>query len=241
MVLELSRVLSKIVVTGAQITPARARWTRFARGSARWALLVAFATLGVGCAHHPMPAAGTGDEGDDATGATEQQAGGDQDHGYSLDDEGESPPPGDVAFEEDKLIPPEDVEGAALTQPPVNAGPADDIQLPEEERVAPTVPVPTPPTNEAPVPQSEGPAAERGFRVQLVAAGSREDAERIAREARTRLAVPVYVEFESPFYKVRAGDFTDRAQALQLRDRARSYGYPEAWVVTTTIRSPQKG
>ena len=64
--------------------------------------------------------------------------------------------------------------------------------------------------------------------------------EEVARVARTRVPEAVHVVFESPYYKVRVGDFHDRAAALQLRDRLRAYGYDQAWVVTTEVQAAPK-
>jgi cell division septation protein DedD len=95
---------------------------------------------------------------------------------------------------------------------------------------------PVEPEVTVPVQEQASPRTGRGFRVQLLAAGDRDEAESMAREARARLRAPVYVVFEAPFYKVRAGDHVDRADALLLRDLARRNGYDGAWVVTTEIR-----
>ena len=41
----------------------------------------------------------------------------------------------------------------------------------------------------------------------------------------------VYLEEEGGNYKIRVGDFTDKADADLLRDRLRREGYPDAWTV----------
>ncbi len=155
---------------------------------------------------------------------------------YRLEQEGTAPPSADVAFEEDSLpggtpaqseTPPEAADANPLSRPAVNS------EVVEEEPVS----VPVEPTVVTPVPPTErvNPAS-RGFRVQLAASTDHAEARRLAREAGQRLGTEVYVEFEAPYYKVRAGDFAGRGPALQLRDRAKGYGYAEAWVVATTIR-----
>jgi cell division protein FtsN len=178
--------------------------------------------------------------------------------GYRVGEEGTTAPGSDVEFKEDDLPKaPEDIVATPVTEtppaqttlpeefaPPAPGTPAPATTSPtitgpamsSTSKVEPSVTTPVPPSVPVPVP----PAQERhelGFRVQLYAGEDRVQAERVAREARTRLGVVVYIQFEAPYYKARAGDFADRAAALLLRDRARSYGYPQAWVVTTPIRS----
>lgn len=78
-----------------------------------------------------------------------------------------------------------------------------------------------------------------GWRVQVFASRAEADAAAVATRARraTGDAVPVYVEWDDPWYKVRAGDHSDRAEAERLRERLTQLGWPEAWVVRTTIRT----
>lgn len=162
--------------------------------------------------------------------------------GYRLEDEGEAPVSDDVAFEEDRLPPaPEDVAGESLEAGSVAAETVENLPPVEgEEKIAPSVQTPIEPSVTTPV---EGRAAtgERGFRVQIGASTDRNGAEELARQARTRTSEAVYVTLESPYYKVRVGDYLDRAAALQLRDRLRANGYPEAWVVTTTVKPSDTG
>ena len=47
----------------------------------------------------------------------------------------------------------------------------------------------------------------------------------------------IYVEFDSPYYKVRIGDFTDRDKATEFREIAREKGYPSPWIVKTKVWS----
>jgi hypothetical protein len=50
--------------------------------------------------------------------------------------------------------------------------------------------------------------------------------------------VPVYVEAEGPWFKVRLGDFATREAAEPLRERLVRLGWTEAWAVRTTIHAP---
>ncbi len=82
-----------------------------------------------------------------------------------------------------------------------------------------------------------GPLA-TGYRVQVFAARDRNVASDAVRRLREqRVSDPIYMEWVDPWYKVRVGDFTDRASAERLRTRLVELGFPEAWIVRTTIRT----
>lgn len=78
-----------------------------------------------------------------------------------------------------------------------------------------------------------------GWRVQIFA--SRDQPEATARATRVREAlgdrVPVYVERDDPWFKVRVGDFAARPAAERLRDELVALGWSDAWAVQTTIRT----
>jgi hypothetical protein len=79
-----------------------------------------------------------------------------------------------------------------------------------------------------------------GFRVQLFATQDIEKATLEKKEAEftfTEAGVGVYIEFDSPMYKVRLGDCTTRDEAEQLRELARVKGYPTSWIVKTKVNS----
>jgi hypothetical protein len=85
--------------------------------------------------------------------------------------------------------------------------------------------------------QPRGEALASGWRVQVFA--SRAEAEAAAAATRVRDALgdraPVYVERDEPWFKVRAGDFADRAGAEALRQELAGLGWTDAWAVRTTI------
>lgn len=150
---------------------------------------------------------------------------------YDLESEGEFPPPSrDVEFEEDQLPP----RPESVTSTPLN----EDAAPIRQESVPPSVTTPVAPRTTTPAPPTSATETRRGWRIQLVASADRAEAERLAGEARTRLQVPVYVELDAGLFKVRAGDFVDRAEAQILRDQAKAKGYDGAWVVTTEVRPP---
>ena len=79
-----------------------------------------------------------------------------------------------------------------------------------------------------------------GFRIQLLSTKDLENATRakaIAVEQFNDVKVKFYLEFDSPNYKVRLGDFRTREEAEEIREIVRSMGYPKAWIVKSKIWS----
>jgi hypothetical protein len=79
-----------------------------------------------------------------------------------------------------------------------------------------------------------------GFRIQLLSTKDLENATRakaIAMEQFIDVRVKFYLEFDSPYYKVRLGDFHNREEAEEIREVVRSRGYPKAWIVKSKIWS----
>jgi hypothetical protein len=89
------------------------------------------------------------------------------------------------------------------------------------------------------VPESTGTAADTatadGYRVQLFAGASEENARKLAREAESLLGVPAYVNYIDGYWKVRVGDCRTRAEAETLRNRARNAGYADCWIAADTV------
>ncbi|MEO0225998.1 MAG: SPOR domain-containing protein [candidate division WOR-3 bacterium] len=96
----------------------------------------------------------------------------------------------------------------------------------------------TPPTPVVPIPQVTPPATPPtayGYRVQIFASSSRENAERIANNAQSSFTEKVYVEPDGDLFKVRVGDFLVRDDANQLKAKAIQLGFRGAFVVETMI------
>ncbi len=100
------------------------------------------------------------------------------------------------------------------------------------ETTANQVPVVTPPESE----QAQEPEKVFGYRVQIFATLKKENAQRVADEARKVLSKPVYIEYIPPFYKVRVGNFKSRDDAEEYKEYLRANGYPDAFVVETEIK-----
>ncbi|MFH0921878.1 MAG: SPOR domain-containing protein [Fibrobacterota bacterium] len=84
------------------------------------------------------------------------------------------------------------------------------------------------------------PAAQRtrvtqGFRIQIYATTDFKDAERKKEDLLGLLTEPVYVIYEAPYYKIRAGNFADENEAKTLKRKLSDMGY-DAWVVQSKIR-----
>ena len=79
-----------------------------------------------------------------------------------------------------------------------------------------------------------------GYRVQLYSLTTREAAEAALKQVERTLAewsYGVYVEEESESFKVRVGDFKEKADADILRDWLRTRGFVDAWTARTLIQT----
>ncbi len=75
-----------------------------------------------------------------------------------------------------------------------------------------------------------------GYRVQVIASSYQDNADRVADQVRAAYpGTGVYVEHIQGLYKVRVGDFKDRASAEAMRDRLRNAGYADAWIVKEQV------
>ena len=80
----------------------------------------------------------------------------------------------------------------------------------------------------------QAPRMVQGFRVQLANVTDEELADGV-REQALAFFDSVYVSFQRPNYKVRAGDYITRALADIAADSARVKGFPDAWVVPSKV------
>lgn len=74
-----------------------------------------------------------------------------------------------------------------------------------------------------------------GFRVQLYSTTDYYMALGVRDEASAKLNEDIYVDYEQPYYKVRAGNFTDREKAEEIKNLAKTLGYADAWVIQTNV------
>jgi cell division protein FtsN len=75
-----------------------------------------------------------------------------------------------------------------------------------------------------------------GFRVQVYQSTSVEQANQVKNDVSLLLQdTEVYMDYDSPNYKVRVGDFQTRAAANEMMNLLMEKGYKEAWVVPDRV------
>ena len=134
--------------------------------------------------------------------------------------------------EEEPLMPTEEIAVA----PPVEEEPLLPV-LPVEETPVPVMEEPYTPTvtPSPPVTPSRAPASVLGFRVQIFASSTQNNADRVAADARSGFDGRVYVDYIAPYYKVRVGDCLTREDAEIMKNKARTLGYRGAFIIETMI------
>lgn len=83
-----------------------------------------------------------------------------------------------------------------------------------------------------PAPQSKkeaGVVASR-FRIQVLASTRQEQVAREKAVLASKLDIPVSIVFESPYYKLFAGDFAQRSEAENYLAQVKKSGYNDAWI-----------
>ena len=76
-----------------------------------------------------------------------------------------------------------------------------------------------------------------GYRVQVLATRYFERADSFAIIMKNTVSESVYVDFETPNYKVRIGDFIERESAESLQQDLVQMGYNSAWILRSRINS----
>jgi cell division septation protein DedD len=76
-----------------------------------------------------------------------------------------------------------------------------------------------------------------GYRIQLGAFIEERAAKNIAESAQSKFSVPVYLQFNPPFHRIRVGDCRTMQEADSLKLIAIEYGYPDAVVTNDNIVS----
>ncbi len=77
-----------------------------------------------------------------------------------------------------------------------------------------------------------------GYRIQILQTRDPEEARTAQSDAIIALDAEVYSIFDSPYYKVRVGDFTSRYDAELFLESVIRKGYKGAWIVRTRINPP---
>jgi hypothetical protein len=144
-------------------------------------------------------------------------------------------------YPEEETPQPEEVE---VTPPPIEE-PVSVIEEPIPVIEEPSIPPPveeTPPViEEAYVPPAPTPAPVPppltvfGFRIQIFASSTQENANRVASDARSVLTERIYVDYVAPYYKVRVGDCLTYEDAGVLKNKVLRQGYHGAFIVETMV------
>ena len=75
------------------------------------------------------------------------------------------------------------------------------------------------------------------FRIQILAAPSRQSADHAQTQARQRLGInDIFVDFEPPYFKVRIGNFKTRKEAELFLETVKKQGYETPFIVETRTR-----
>ena len=77
-----------------------------------------------------------------------------------------------------------------------------------------------------------------GYRVQIGIDEDKEKMEKLEKYASLKVDVEVYLEFESPFYRVRVGDFVSKKEAETYVKKVKDIGFKDAIWVITKINAP---
>ncbi len=115
----------------------------------------------------------------------------------------------------------------------------DDIKITEKETAPPATSAKEEKTDTRKETLSEGLQETDGFRVQLLATRNLETAtieQERAENQFKRMGHKIYLIFETPFYKLRVGDLLTRKQAEELREKAKQYGYDQAFIVRSKVQ-----
>lgn len=75
------------------------------------------------------------------------------------------------------------------------------------------------------------PSSGAEFQVQFFATTKRDEALKEKSRIEEALSVPVALVYEAPYFKLRAGRFSTRAQAEEFKQRMLEAGHREAWIV----------
>jgi hypothetical protein len=74
------------------------------------------------------------------------------------------------------------------------------------------------------------------FTVQIGAFINKDNFDRFLAVAKQKVGAEVYFEMQNGIYKIRVGNFTNRAEAMKYWEQARRLGYFDAFVITKKIK-----
>lgn len=124
-----------------------------------------------------------------------------------------------ISIEKALKVPPETI---FITKPETVMVPAETVFVTKVETVTVAKPV-----TERVIPTE----IVTNYRVQIAACLEKTSAAYLARKVKRQTGENAYVNYASPYYKVRVGDCVSQQEAVALRNRLRKVGYPDAWIV----------
>jgi len=95
--------------------------------------------------------------------------------------------------------------------------------------------------NEAGKAETVQPKMVPGFRVQLMSAKDEAQIIEEKKKAMMKFQQSIYVVFESPYYKIRLGDFLTHEDAARMQAAARRNGFPGAFIARCLIDRARAG
>ena len=116
----------------------------------------------------------------------------------------------------------------------------EDLEFPEKTIPSQQAEIPFPPGKIIENKEAEPNRVVDGYRVQIFATQNIENATLQKKEAEFVFltdSVAVYIDFDSPMYKIRVGDCLNRADAENLREISRKHGYPTSFIVRTKVNT----
>jgi hypothetical protein len=75
----------------------------------------------------------------------------------------------------------------------------------------------------------------QGFRIQLLATSSLNQATETKKNAMVKLQGKIYLDHDGAQYKIRLGDFSSSDEANSALEGVRKNGYPDAWIVKCQV------
>ncbi|NLW32005.1 MAG: SPOR domain-containing protein [Fibrobacter sp.] len=80
---------------------------------------------------------------------------------------------------------------------------------------------------------SAAPKSNVHYRVQVFASSQIETIREKKKSLENKIDLPLFIAFDTPFYKLYVGDFKKRTQAEAVLPEIKKLGYTDAWVVST--------
>ena len=85
-------------------------------------------------------------------------------------------------------------------------------------------------------PKGEAGVVPSRFRIQILASTQQDQVKKEKNALASKTELPLVVSFETPYYKLFAGDFTQRSDAESNLARLKALGYNDAWIVRSAAQ-----